>query len=373
MRNILIFGMTENPGGVEAFVMNYYRNLDKEKLHLDFLCNTEDKIAYEQELRDGGSRIYHIIQRKKNPILHKMQVKQFFKEHAKEYDVIWINICNLANINYLKLAKKYGIKKRIIHSHNSQNMGSKLNTLRHNQNKKKLYKYATDFWACSKEAANWFYGDKLLKKSIIIKNAIDVDRMTFDDEKRNKIQSEYGLKGNYVIGNVGRLHFQKNQKFILEIFTEYQKKDKESVLVLVGQGEDEQTLKEQAKTLGLNEKVKFVGLQNDIAGWLSAMDLFLFPSKFEGLSIAALEAQANGIPVLASAKVIEEDNKVNDNFCFCSLDKSAEEWADEIEKMKYVKRCGQDKVKDNFKKTGFDIRVEKNKLEEMLLEKDEEV
>ena len=184
MKRILVFGMTENPGGVESFLINYYRHIDRNKIQFDFLCNTHELVAYEEELIALGGRVFHITARSKNRNLYKKQLKEVFEKHSKEWSAIWVNVCSLANIDYLKLAKKYGINKRIIHSHNSQNMDNTLRGFLHKWNKKRIDDYATDFWACSEDAAKWFYKDDVLSKAVIIHNAIDVTRLSFDEEKR---------------------------------------------------------------------------------------------------------------------------------------------------------------------------------------------
>lgn len=127
MYKILVFGMTENPGGVESVIMNYYHYMDKNTFHFDFLCNSYNKIAFEEEIISNGSQTFHFPARSKNYKKYKKELKNFFENNASKYDAIWVNVCSLANIDYLKMAKKYGIKRRIIHSHNSQNMDSRLN------------------------------------------------------------------------------------------------------------------------------------------------------------------------------------------------------------------------------------------------------
>ena len=368
MKKILVFGMTENPGGVESVIMNYYRNIDRKKLQFDFLCNSYEPVAFEDELVKMGAKMIHFPARSQNYFAYRMQLNHFFREHAKEYAAIWVNVCSLANIDYLIWAQKYGITKRIIHSHNSQNMDSPLRGMLHNHFKKKLDQYATDFWSCSEDASEWFYDKKLKDHIIIINNAIDVDAMAYDENLRNERRKALNWEDNYIIGNIGRLHFQKNQKFVIDIFAETAKLIPEARLVLIGQGEDETELKEKVKRLGLQEKVLFAGKQYNIRSWLSAFDLFLFPSLFEGLSIAALEAQANGIPVLASEGVITEKAKVNDNFMFFSLNNSASDWAKEIQKLRRSEtREIFEKVRENFVSHGFEIKNEADKLQKMLL------
>lgn len=365
-KKVLVFGMTENPGGVESVIMNYYRNIDLKRVHFDFLCNSYEPIAYEDELTSNGSKCFHFVARSKNPIKYHKELKTFFKNHADEYSAIWVNVCSLANIDYLKLAKKYGISKRIIHSHNSENMDSKLRGKLHEYNKKRLWKYATDFWACSEEAAKWFYDKKLLKKVVIIKNAIDINRVSFDEKKRQHYREKINAKDRFVIGNVGRLHFQKNQSFLIDIFNDYLKEDSTAICILIGDGEDKHKLINKVKQYGIEDRVLFLGIQSDMQGWLSAMDLFLFPSLFEGLPVAPLEAQANGVPVLAAEGVMPEAVQINNNFYFIELDCSAGKWARKISSMKKnVDRLELSEIKANFSKSGYDIDVEAKKIEKI--------
>lgn len=365
MKKILVFGITDNPGGVESVIMSYYRHIDRNKYQFDFLCNTQ-KVAHEEEIINLGGTIYRVCARSKNRSQYKKDMKEFFENHSKEYIAIWVNVCSLANIDYLKYAKKYGIKHRIIHSHNSQNMDTTLRGILHKINKNRIENYATDFWACSKDAAEWFYKKDLANKAIIIHNAIDVSKMKFDLTKRNEVRNEYSLDTFEVIGNVGRLHFQKNQEFIIAIFNELQKENKNYKLVLVGQGEDEIKLKQKVSELKLEESVIFTGVQSDIQAWLSAFDFFLFPSRFEGLSIAGLEAQANGLPVLCSSKVNPIELKVNDNFQFCSLENPIDDWKKGIVEGLKVGRMSQEDIMKNFISCGYDIHEESKRFERIM-------
>lgn len=364
---ILVFGMTENPGGVESFIMNYYRHIDREKIQFDFLCNSYEPVAYEDELLSLGARTFHIIARSKNYFQYKKELNEVFKKHAKEWKAIWVNVCSLANIDYLKTARRYGITKRIIHSHNSQNMDSKLRGLLHNWNKKKIGDIATDYWACSEDAAKWFFENDILKKAVIIHNAIDVDRLKFDEKKRNTIREQYGWQDKFVIGNIGRLHFQKNQSFCLDVFSEHIKQNPKSVMVFVGQGEDEEKLKMKAKDLHIDQNVYFVGVQKDIQAWLSSFDLFLFPSLFEGLSVVALEAQANGVPVLASNGVVPKQIKINYNFTFYDLMETSKKWSKMIDEIKKYDRAFFDDILDQFTSFGYNIKIESEKVQALLL------
>ncbi|WP_165329391.1 glycosyltransferase family 1 protein [Streptococcus tangpeifui] len=368
MKKVLIFGMNENPGGVESFLMNYVRRFDQTKLHVDFLCNSMNPIAYEEELVQRGASIFHITARSQNPFKYYGELRHFFKEYAKDYDALWVNINSLANIDYLKQAKKYGIPVRIVHSHNSQNMDSRLRGKLHNYNKKRISKWTTDFWACSDRAAAWFYEGEALRQAKIIPNAIDIEASRFSETARQSIRQQYGLQDAYVIGHVGRLHFQKNQEFILRVFAELVKVKSQARLVLIGQGDDEAMLKALADGLGVADKVIFAGVQKNVSEWLSVFDLFFFPSKFEGLPLAPFEAQANGLPVLVSEEGVPQEIKINPNVYFASLEKSPKEWAELIEKLsEQESRLPEQETVQHFQDSGYDIRHAAQELENNLL------
>ena len=232
---VLVFGMTDNPGGMESCVMNYYRNIDWSDVQFDFLCNWENMV-YADEVTAKGSKIYTIPQKSKDYKAYKKALDDFFKAHKGEYDVFWYNTCTLTNIDYLVYAKKYGIKKRIIHAHNSGNETSKLRGIFHYLNKTRLSQYATDYWSCSMVASEYFYNENIINspKHHIINNAIQTKDYAFDEAVRNEIRKEYKLEDKYVIGHVGRFQYQKNHEFLVDVFNEYLKLDNKAVLMLVG-------------------------------------------------------------------------------------------------------------------------------------------
>lgn len=379
MYNVLVFGMTENPGGVESFLMNYYRRIDLSRFHFDFLCNSYDPVAFEDEIHAMGGRTIHFTSRRQNPLRFKKELEAFFSKHAKEYQAIWVNVNSLANIDYLKMAKKYGIPRRIIHSHNAQNMDTRLRGLLHEANRGSLGKYATDFWACSDYAASWFYAGRggkgpLRHPAVVIRNAIDVEKIQAGLARRDAIRERLGWTDRYVIACVGRLHFQKNQKFAIDVLSCLDKSMPDAGLVLVGQGEDEAMLRQHVHALGLEEKVCFSGVVEDVAGYLGASDFFLFPSVFEGLGIAGLEAQAAGLPTLASADVIPEEIAVTDRLRFYPLEKGPDKWADMISRMRRegpARPLAADdaewkRLLDAFTEKGYNSAAEVRRLEKLL-------
>lgn len=333
MKKILVFGMTDNPGGIESVIMNYYRKIDREKIQFDFLSNSP-YIVYEDEIKSLGGKIYLITARKKNYFKFRQELKEFMLRHAVEYEAIWVNVCTLSNIDYLISAKKYGIPKRIIHCHNSSNDGGRVKYCIHQYNKKRLSKYATYFWSCSEEASPWFFNDKVIKKTNykVIANAIDVKKYMKDEIIRKQYREELNVQEKIVIGHVGRFHFQKNHQLLIKVFKCLAERNEKYHLLLVGQGELEQEIKDIVEKENLNQRVTFLGARNDVDKIYQAMDLFMLPSQFEGLGIVALEAQAALLPCVLSDGV-PEIVKVNDNVKFVSLNETPEYWANVAEKM----------------------------------------
>lgn len=354
-------------GGVESVIMNYYRNINRNNIQFDFLCNTKE-VAYEDEIEELGGKIFRVTARSKNLKQYKKDMKDFFSQNAKNYDIIWVNLCSLANIDYLKYAKKYGIKQRIIHCHNSQNMDPFIRGLLHKFNKLFLKRYATDFWTCSDEASKWFYSKKIIKsdKYCVIKNAINTEKFLFNKEIRDEYRNKLSIQDKLVIGNVGRFHFQKNHAFIIKIFNEIKKQREDAHLLLIGIGPDEDKIKHIVKVYNLEKNVSFLGSRNDVSELMQAMDIFLFPSIFEGLGIVTIEAQAAGLPVFASADVIPDEANIDSEiFNFLSLKESEKVWAKEILNFTNNEKVRRSKDK-LIKEAGYDIKIETLRLEEKL-------
>ena len=372
---ILVLGITKTYGGVESFFMNYYRKISNSSIQFDFLCVTSDKIAYQDEIEAQGSHVYRITARSKNPIEFKRELRTFFDKHGKDYDVLWMNDNSLSNVDYLKEAKRIGIPHRIMHCHNDRDMSSKAQAVLHRIHKCTIGKIATDYWACSDEAADYCFIGNARKKAVVITNAIDLNEKTFDPVKRIAFRRANDIDNRFVIGNVGRLHFQKNQMFMLDIMKELSNRTSamnmsQPVLILVGTGPDEENLRKQISDMGLENYVKLMGRQDDIQAVLSSMDLFLFPSVFEGLGIAALEAELNGLPVLSS-DTVPAITGVNPNYERLSLD-SVSDWVDKImDEMSpddSLGRISSHEARVNLKQAGYDIEIESDKLEKRFLD-----
>ena len=337
MVKVLYFVDRMLKGGIQSLVIEIVKNINKEKVQIDFLLLDDGK-EYELEntLKDLGCKIYKLngiwINTPLDFFKYKKALDNFFKEH-NDYDVVHMHSSS-KNYMVLKKAKKYGIPVRIAHSHNIDfQTKNQIKKIVGNIFKIYLKKYSIDYFACSKIAGEWLFGEKIVNsdKFHVIHNAINYDKFKFNEEKRNTIRKELNIKDDeLVIGHVGRFSEQKNHEFLIDIFNEIYKKRKNSKLLLIGKGEKENLIKEKVKNLNLESRVIFLGFKENVSNYYNSMDLFLLPSKFEGLPVTLVEAQANGLPIFTSKRVVTEEAKLCDNLYFIELSKNAEEWAKEI-------------------------------------------
>ncbi len=360
----MVFGMTSGYGGVESFIMNYYRHIDRTQLQFDFLVYNREP-AYADEIRKLGGRIFVIPGRKKNPFACKKNIMRILSQTP--YCAVWSNLCYMSDIIALQCAKRIGVPRRIIHAHNSVNMSGKINGWLHNRNRTRIFRIATDFWACSKAAGEYFYPVSILESDRfqVIPNAIEVDRYAFNKEIRVQKRQEMGLQGQLVVGNVGRLHFQKNQKFLLDIFAQLHKRRPNSTLLIAGEGELRPELEQKIEELQLKDSVRLLGNRSDIAELMQAMDVFVLPSLFEGLGIVLIEAQAAGLPCFASADVIPVEAKVSFLLHFISLKEKPAVWADNILHASVSGRV--ETATEEVKQKGYDIRQMASRLQKEFL------
>lgn len=371
MQSILIIGMTPNPGGIESFLMTCFRQL-KDSFQIDFLT-TFDTCAYSEEIIENQSKIYTIRSSQfKEASSFKKEVSDFFKHH--HYDIIWFNACDLGNLGLLKYAQLASPKKVIVHGHNNDFMqkGKKaiFYKLMHYRNKKKVKEYATDYWACSELAGQFFFEDDLRNTSHykIINNAIDTNRFKFDEEVRKIYRKDLEIEDKIVILNTSRFNYQKNLLFLIDIFDELKKFDDRFELVLVGDGELRGEIANKLSELNLTNSTHLLGIRSDIPQLLSAGDIFLFPSRFEGFGISLLEAQASGLISFTSETVVPKSVGVTDLLTYISLERSPKEWAEIIYK-KYNEETIERKLySDIIKDKGFDVFQEINRVKALLEE-----
>ena len=350
-------------GGVEAVTINYYRNIDKNKVQLDFICDEDStNIPYEEIERMGGKVI--IIPSYSKPFKYHKALKRILKEG--NYKIIHSNI-NTLSVFSLFAAKCAGVPVRIAHSHSTTNKKEKKKNLMKQVLRPFSKVFATDYMCCSELAGRWLFGNKEYDKGnvYLLNNAIDLDKFKYNESLRKKKRKELGIKDDtLVIGHIGRFVAQKNHDFLIDIFNEIHKKNNNSILLLAGQGPLMEDIKNKVKELNLDDNVKFLGQRNDANELYQAFDVFLLPSLYEGLPVVGVEAQASGLLCYLSDDMTKE-TKVLDITKFMSLNKMPEEWADNIlDDVKKYKRI--DTSKEMTAKN-FNIKEEAKKLEEYYL------
>lgn len=316
-------------GGAETMIMNLYRHIDRSKVQFDFLVHTTKKCFFDDEIRQLGGNVYCVPYYKvTNGKQYKIALDEFFKSHP-EIKIVHGHLGSCAHI-YLQKAKKYGCYA-IAHSHNTKPKGFSLKNCLYRLFTYKTRKVADYFFGCSVAAAEYRFGYKIAhsKRCAILKNAIDVNKFAYSDSYRNEIREEFNLGDKFVIGHVGRFNTQKNHTFLIDIFKAVHDQRPESVLMLVGVGDLMPMIKQKVETLGLNESVIFAGLRSDVHKMMSAFDIFLFPSLYEGLPVTLVEAQTSSLPVVCS-DIITKEISVTDFIEKLPLSQSAAAWGDYV-------------------------------------------
>lgn len=271
--------------GIESFIMNVYRNIDRNKIQFDFLVHSKEKATFDDEIESLGGKIYKLTYKDdKNFIKYIKDLNAFFQTH-REYQIIHGNMQSMMPV-YLKIAKKYNVTARIAHSHNSNYEKSIKGFLLHCLSRFS-YKFANYHFACSKEAAHYLFSNK---KYIFIPNAIDTEKFKFDQSLRTSIRKELNINENtIVIGSIARFEYQKNHKRLILIFKDYVNHNPNSILLLFGEGKLLNAIKELVETNDLNKYVKFMGIRKDVYKFMNAMDLFILTSFYEGLPVVGIE------------------------------------------------------------------------------------
>ena len=362
---VLVVGWTATTGGIEHFLMAYCGKMNRERVQFDFLCRFSP-IACQKEAEKIG-KIYTITRRSSDIMRYYREINDFFREHGHEYDIIWDNECMFNDMTPLKKAAEVGIPVRIAHCHNPQNMDKSVighvQGFLHRVNHHSLSRYANVLWACSMESAKWACPAMDLPCEVI-PNAIDAQMFRFSEQVRREVREQYGLEDCLVVGHVGRLQYQKNQTFLLDAFRHLHEREEKARLVLVGDGPDLTELEAKAVTLGIEREVLFLGNRDDVNRLLQAFDLFVMPSHFEGFGMAALEAQAAGLPCLLSASVPKE-TKLTRNVEFIPAEDPAI-WAEHMLNMLERHEIRRDEAQ-TIADAGYDIGTAAQRLEDKLI------
>ena len=344
-------------GGAEAVVYNYYQHIDKSKIHFDIAALNDDKEQFlASKFQALGANIFYLS---RNPLKRFIAVNKIIA--AGNYDIVHSH-CELLSEFYLLIAKFYGIKVRIMHSHIANSDLSRWKKA-YRPNGRFLAKHtATAFFACGEKAAISLWGQKYYNdgKCYIVNNAVELERFIFSEEKRNKLRLAMGWSDKHIIVNVGRLNYQKNHKFLLSIFSEYSQLDEKAILLLIGDGELKDFVKNEAGLLGVSEKVIMFGNRRDVSDWLNACDCFLLPSLFEGLPVVAIESQANGLPIIM-ADTITKECDITDIVEYLPLSSPCDVWTACIKSM-LSKKADRKNYNAIVGSAGYDINIEANKL-----------
>lgn len=292
-------------GGAETMVLNLYRAIDRRRIQFDFIIHTAEHQAYYDEIIELGGKIYSFPAfNGKNAFQLKKIWNTFFSEHP-EYKILHSHVRSYASL-YLPIAKKYGVKT-IIHSHSTSN-GKGIASIVKRALQYPLRYQADYLMACSNEAGRWLFGEKACKKSnyFFIPNAIDTEKYRFVPEISEECRKEFGLQGRFVVGHVGRFHEAKNHMFLLDVFADVAEQRSDAALLLVGDGELRSAIERKICELKIEDRVVMVGSRKDVARLMSAMDLFVFPSVWEGLPVTVIEAQAAGLHSLISDRITKD-------------------------------------------------------------------
>ena len=366
---ILQFPLAASKGGVTQYVLNLWKSINKNIIQFDFL-SFNSKLDFEEELLKEGCIIHHISC---YPEVNKERfVAEFSAVLRYRYDVIELHTGHWKSTIMEEMAKKYGGCKVIIHAHGT-GIVADLSLQEMKKTEEKHYRIrdmiddtlADDFWACSKEAADWLFGDKVPREKItIINNTIETSLFRYNKEVRCQKRQKLSLTDKYVIGHVGRLEREKNHKFILDIFAKVHKKQPQSLLLLVGDGSYREKIEKQIAEYGIEDSVILTGKVENVSEYLQIMDAFVFPSLFEGFGLALLEAQCAGLWCVGSTNVPEEVF-VTEYAKRVSLDEP-DQWIQILDKIaEGYDRKSQDVL---IKEKGYDTETHIRKLEKMYME-----
>lgn len=340
-------------GGIESRLLDWYKNVDRDKVKFDLLVQTNiEKNELINEFIDIGGDVFVLPGfSPRTYIKHKKKLKDFFLENS-DYDVIHCH----STIGYfvLKEAKKTGIPLRIMHSRTTNfNPGEKQVLLRKILQRISPF-YANHYFACSKEAGEWVFSKRITESNRfrVIDNGIEASKFIYDQKIRDELRTELGIKDEFVIGNVARFSTAKNHNFLIEVFYEILKAHQNSKLLLIGDGPTEYETREQTKKLGIEDKVFFIGRKKNVEDYMQCMDVFLFPSHFEGFGTVAVEAQAAGLHCIVSSGVPHSVD-ITDLVEHLALSEGINYWADKV--LRYVDGYERKNMYQQISDAGFDV------------------
>lgn len=308
-RKVCCFCQTWESGGIEAFLCHIIEHMDLSQIQVDLVVCAMRESIFTRPMQELGVRFHQLSGNTRDVRGNHRQFRELIRR--ERYDVIHFNLFESLSLSFVRLAKEEGVPCRIVHSHNTALRESKTKWLKmilHRMGRSRYSMDATQLWACSGEAARFLFAPRALETLPyrFIPNGIELERFAFSAQARSQIRGQLQVEDAFVVGHIGRLCQQKNQAFLLDVMGELVNLEPRAVLLLVGTGEDREELEAKAQRLGISNRVIFYGTTPHPEQLMCAMDVFAFPSVFEGLGIVAIEAQANGLPLVCSQHVPRE-------------------------------------------------------------------
>lgn len=349
-------------GGVQSVVMNYYRHIDRSKVQFHFVVQSSENFFYDEEIKKLGGKIYQVAPIHSN---RKQFERDFFRvlKENPDYKIVHCHQ-NFLNIVPLRIAKKADVPIRISHSHSNYKASSFIKEIQRKAFRALISYYATDYFACSIVAAQWLYGHhSKSSKCKIINNAIETKKYLFNEDIRYKKRKELGIDKELVLIHVGMFTDSKNQEYLFKVFEKVYDININTLLLLIGDGENRVKLMNAAKECSDNDNIIFLGKKDNVHEYLMAADLFVFPSKYEGLGMSVIEAQMSGLPCIVSNAVPKEVDLFGD-VTFVSINESPETWANII--IQYNKSRRLHKI-ESLINTNYEIEIEVTKLTDYYL------
>ena len=377
-QRVLIVGLTSNKGGLETFVLELYRRIDRNRIQFDFLRFSKDrKLAYEDEIVSLGGRVFYCPTIRDNIVEHFHSLHLIFRQ--THYKAVYYQANDkILSVDVFRIAMMHAVPIRILHSHNSTHLRELPEGLYHEMigsgfrdpiyqrirktiASKTMNRYVTHYFCCSKAAGEWMFGKNRNFK--VINNGIDTVQYAFNPEMRDQIRQLENVKDKVVFGTVARFAPEKNPLFLIDIFHAIHKTRPDSVFWHIGGNFLESQVREKIIRLNLEDSYLLLGSKDNVCEYLNAMDLFLLPSIYEGFPITLVEAQTSGLHCLVSNTITPEVD-ITGNVAFFSLDEPAEKWADAaISMIGYKRESHQQQVAEQ----GFDIHTRVRDFEELIL------
>lgn len=356
MKILIIFSGLVGNEGISKIVLSYLKHIDKKNLKIDFIVQNQPPNWMINEIDCGGSNYYILNGRNRNTFKYIIELKKIIKEN--KYDIVHVHGSSTILCVDLLAAKLANVKVRIAHSHNTTCSHKLLNKIL----RPIFDKLVTHRFACGTDAGKWLFKGKEFN---VISNGKEIDKFLYNETNRNIYRKKLDLSEKIVIGHIGKFNNQKNHTFLIDIFSELVKLNDNYILLLIGNGRFFNEIKEKVKRLKLENNVKFLGETNEVPELLQAMDIFVFPSKHEGLPGVLLEAKLSGMPIYAS-DVITDEVDICDDIEFISLDEIPSVWANKIyECSKNDRNASREIIRNQFKVAGFDIKENSKELKRL--------